>query len=93
MTVREWENSKAYQIMADHLNPNIWVPESLMSDKEKEENPSYKTSEGYLKTISLKESWANMWPQLSDENKKAFTSLPNFCSEKFKSITGIDVND
>jgi len=87
--VRDWENSRAYRIMNEFLQPNIWIYENAMSDEEKESNPSYKTTGGYLKSISLKEAWQNMWPNLSDENKKEFTSLPNFDAKIFKEITGI----
>ena len=90
MTVRQWEQSRAYQLMGN-LDPTIWVPMSIMTDKEKQENPKYETTEGYLKTITLKEAWANMWGNLSEDDKKVFTSLENFDADKFESITGIKV--
>jgi hypothetical protein len=90
MTVKQWEQSKAISIMS-RLEFNIWVPSCMMSEKEKKDNPKHETIEGYLKTISLQDAWSNLWNNLSKENKKVFTDLPNFCPKKFKEITGIDV--
>ena len=92
MGVREWENHPAYRLMARGLNFNLWVWESEMNDSEKEKFPNYKTTGGYLKNIPFKEGWANFWGNLSDEDKKEFTSLPNFDSAKFEHITGIKTN-
>lgn len=89
MTIREWENHEAVQIMSD-LDPTIWVPSDMMSQEEKAANPKYETTDGYLKTISLKEAWANLWHNLSEEKKKVFTTLPNFSWEIFTEITGIE---
>lgn len=89
MTVRQWEQSKAYSIMANQLDFTEWIPWSVMSKEEKERYPKNEVCEGYLKTITLKEAWGKMWHNLTDENKKAFTELENFSSEIFESITGI----
>lgn len=91
MSVREWEQHRAYSIMANYLEINIWVPEYKMTDEEKEKYPSYKTAEGYLRPIPPHDAWANMWNNLSDDYKKVFTTLPNFDASIFKEITGIDV--
>ena len=88
MTVKEWENSRAFSIM-NNLDPTVWIPSKMMSYKEKKENPSHETTGGYLKTISLKESWSNMWGNLSDVDKQVFMDLPNFDSKIFEEITGI----
>jgi hypothetical protein len=90
--VREWENHKAVQIMSEFLNQTIWVPQNIMTEEEKKSHPKYETTEGYLKTITLKEAWKNMWPNLSEANKKVFTTLPNFDWKKFTEITGIEKN-
>ena len=87
--VREWENHPVHDVMRK-LDPTLWIPAYLMSDKEKAANPKYETTDGYLKTISMKDAWKNLWPNLSDDKKKLFTSLPNFDAAKFKEITGID---
>jgi len=88
MTIKEWESHKVIKIM-NSIDPTIWVRESIMTDKEKLDNPKYKTTEGYLKTITMKEAWINMWGNMTDENKKIFTTLPNFDSDIFFEITGI----
>jgi hypothetical protein len=91
MTVREWEESRAYDLMLRLLNPNMWIYSSEMTSAEKEEYPEHETTGGYLKEIGLKSAWANMWGNLSDDDKKAFTDLENFDKDKFKEITGIEL--
>jgi len=90
INVKDWENSKAYSIMSEYLINNIWVNKSEMSNEDKEKNPSFETTGGYLKSISMHEAWSNMWHNLTEENKNEFLSLPNFDADKFKIITGID---
>ena len=75
--------------MANGLNFTFWIHENEMSDAEKEKFPFYKTTGGYLKAIPFKEGWTNFWGNLSDDDKKEFTSLPNFDPAKFELITGI----
>lgn len=91
MTVREWENHEAVRIMCN-LYPTIWVPSSMMSDEEKAANPKHETTEGYLKSIPIKDAWANLWHNLTAAKRKVFTSLPNFDASIFKEITGIEVD-
>ncbi len=74
-----------------NLDPTIWVPASIMTEQEKAENPKWGTTEGYLKTISLHEAWANLWGNLPQDKKQLFLDLPNFDAGKFKEITGIQV--
>ena len=88
MTVKEWERTRPCQLMSN-IDPTIWVPANLMSEQEKADHPKWETTEGYLKTISMKEAWANFWGNLSDKDKAEFTSLENFNVESFESITGI----
>ena len=47
---------------------------------------------GILKTLTYKEAWKEYWGRASEEDKKWFQSLPNFCPKIFEEITGIDVN-
>jgi len=91
MTVKEWEKTDVFNLMYKIEN-TLWIPASLMSDEEKQSNPKYKTTDGYLKTISMKDAWANFWHNLTDSNKKLFTSLENFDSAIFEEITGIKTN-
>ena len=88
--VREWENHRAVKLMSN-IDPTIWVPANIMTDEEKAAHPKWETTEGYLKTISMKEAWANMWHNLGNADKSVFLTLPNFNAEKFEKITGIKV--
>lgn len=90
MTVREWEQTKACQLMYS-IDPTVWVPWNAMSEAEKKANPKYEASEGYTKAIPMKEAWANAWGNWSDENKKLLTSLENFDAKIFEEITGIKI--
>lgn len=89
MRIKEWEQHEASEIMSN-LKLNIWVPRHLMNDAEKNKYLSATTTDGYLKPISLKEAWANLWQNLTDEKKNIFTSLPNFDWKIFTEITGIE---
>ena len=48
---------------------------------------------GYLKTLSYKDAWKEMWEGLSQEDKNFFKTLPHFNSEIFEGITGIKIED
>ena len=64
-----------------------------MTDEEKIENPSYKTTGGYLKKLTFEEACKNMWDCLTEEEKNTvITELPNFDKDVFKEITGIDID-
>jgi hypothetical protein len=90
MTIREWENSKAVELMYS-IDNTIWVHHSSMTSEEKAAHPHWETTEGYLKTIPLKEAWANAWNNWSEESRKVFTSLENFDAAIFEEITGIKI--
>jgi hypothetical protein len=87
--VRDWEQHEAVKILERSLETHIWVYGNSMSDAEKEAHPHWETTDGYLKAISLKEAWANMWPNLDEKSRKVFLTLPNFDAAKFEQITGI----
>jgi len=89
--IKDWENSEVMKVMNNYLNFNFWVYESEMSAKEKKDNPTYTTTGGYLKQISVHEGWKNMWGNLTEHNKNLFKNLPNFDSKKFEIITGIKI--
>lgn len=72
---------------------NRWVNEFEMTKQEKVANPKFKLTKGYLKTYSWKEAWLNYWNNADEKEKKKFLALPNFDSDIFKEITGVDVND
>lgn len=68
-----------------------WIDESDMSVKEKKENPSYKTTGGYLKKRTYHEAWQIMWDSWTKEQRESIKKLPNFDKDIFKEITGIEV--
>ena len=90
MTVKEWENHPVCRLMAS-IDPTIWVPANIMTEEEKKSHPKWETNEGYLKTIPIKEAWANFWGNLSNDNKGLFKKLPNFDAAIFFEITGIKI--
>ena len=62
-----------------------------MTDEEKEANPSYKTTGGYLKKRTYHEAWRIMWDSWTKEQQDSIKKLPNFDKDIFKEITGIEV--
>lgn len=92
MTLLDWQTCDAKYIMNYCPCRFVeWVPERFMSSKEKKENPSYKTTGGYLKTIEPKYSPQIWWDNLPQMKKDIVMSLPNFDADIFKKITGIEV--
>jgi len=82
----------------DHPNFNKfyltkWIPEKEMTDEEKIADPEFYVREGYLKTFTYKEAWANFWKDTDESNRKKFLALPNFDKIIFASITGIEIED
>lgn len=92
MTLWDWQTCEAKYIM-NYCPHNFveWIPEYCMSSKEKKENPSYKTTGGYLKTIKPKRSPQFWWNNLPQMKKNIVMSLPNFDADIFMQITNIDV--
>jgi len=90
MTVRQWERTKACELMYS-IDPTVWIPWSAMSKEEQAANPKLEASEGYTKSIPLKDAWKNAWGNWTDENKKVFTDLENFDAKIFEEITGIKI--
>ena len=92
-TYRDWRCSLARDLMCDCPHTKtVWINEKYMTDSEKEENPTWKCSGGYLKinevTDEDRQAW---WDNLDDEEQEEIKSLPNFDKEIFKEITGIEV--
>ena len=92
-TYRDWRCSLARDLMCDCPHTKtVWINEKYMTDSEKEENPTWERTGGYLKTIEVtdedRQAW---WDNLDDEEREEVMSLPNFDKEIFKKITGIEV--
>jgi len=88
-SIEEWDKAEKPKFLRFKLTR--WIDIDDMTDKEKEDNPTYKTTEGYLKVYTYKEAWLNSWSKASDEDKELLYRLPNFDATVFKEISGIDV--
>ena len=70
---------------------NEWIHETEMTEAEKKADPDFFVRQGYLKTFTWEEAWANYWRDSDEEEKQKVLNLPNFSPSIFKEITGIDV--
>ncbi|WP_099330020.1 pentapeptide repeat-containing protein [Clostridium paraputrificum] len=91
MTLREWRESRARIIIAWNMETTVWIYQSNMTEQEKAQYPSYKTTGGYLKVFTYSEAWKNLWNSITDEEKQEIINIPNFDKNKFKEITGIEI--
>ena len=73
------------------FNLTYWINEENMTEEEKEDNPTYKTTGGFPKSVDYKTAWKVFWRKTDEENKKKFLNLPNFDADIFEEITGINV--
>ena len=92
-TYEDWLESETRNLICRNFFLNKWINKCDMTTKEKVENPSYKITGGYLKKYTYKEAWNNLWNEISDDEKKKIMDIPNFDSDIFKEITGIDINN
>jgi len=85
----EWQNADKPQWMCCALTK--WVREADMTDKEKEANPSYVTTGGYLKAYSsLKAAFVDAWENAAEDDRELTKKLPNFDPHVFKEVFGFD---
>ena len=86
VTEEVWSKTK------DNLSiKNFKLPIAKWVDIKEIEKPTTTQTQlgGYLKTLSYKDAWKEMWNGMSNEDKKFFLDLPNFDAEIFEKITGI----
>lgn len=69
-----------------------WIDESEMSDVEKQENPSFSYTGGYVKKYDYKEAFTKSVTEASKEDRDLIRALPNFSNEKFLEISGVDLS-
>ncbi len=62
-----------------------------MTDQEKESNPTYKTTGGYLRSKEYQEAWREAWDKADLDDRKECLTLPNWDNEIFLEISGINV--
>ena len=68
-----------------------WICESEMSDVEKQENPSFSCTGGYLKVFDYKEAFTKSVTDASKEDRDLIRALPNFDADIFLEISGVDL--
>ena len=74
-----------------YFDLTLWVTTENMTLQEKEENPNYKTTRGYLKVRDYQEAFKESYEKASKEDRNKVFNLPNFDADKFYEISGIDV--
>ena len=91
-TYRDWFNSRARHLL-NQIPKNVvkWVCSENMTDEEKAQYPTHKTTGGYLKVLDEPDCATLWWGTLDDADKQTIMSIPNFDKAVFKEITGIDV--
>jgi len=92
-----WFNKPCNKMWDEVDTPNFtdfeiayWISVENMTKEEKKENPTYKTTGGFLKSVDYKTAWKLFWRKTSEENKKKFLNLPNFDWDIFTEITGVE---
>jgi hypothetical protein len=89
---KDWIN--AYKPRWMFVDLTEWIPESEMTDKEKEAFPSYVTTGGYLKCYpSLKAAYIEAWENADKEDREKTFKLPNFDPVVFEEIFGFNPCD
>ena len=68
-----------------------WIPANAMTDKEKEEFDTYKTTGGYLRSHEYQEAFRKSWDNTTQEDREKTLKLPNWDNDLFEEISGIDV--
>ena len=90
VTMKEWLDSDArYLLNKIVFSPTEWVCSNDMSDEEKERNPEYATTGGYLRKRDNSKACIEWWDELSEYGKSIIRAIPNFDAVKFYEITGI----
>ena len=71
ITYREWLESEARYLL-NNIPKDVaeWVFEEDMTDEEKVEHPTYKTTGGYLKVLDKSEGRQSWWDDLSNGKKR-----------------------
>ena len=89
-TTDEWSNAYKPDWLYFHLTE--WVETDNMSDQEKEDNPIYKTTGGYLKVYGYQEAFQKSYNAATKEDQLKIKELPNFDADVFFEISGIRID-
>ena len=90
-TLEEWH--AAYKPDWLYFDLTEWVPERNMTDEEKEADPTYDTTGGYLKVYDYKEAFQASYNKATREEQLKIKELPNFDADKFYQISGIRIDE
>ena len=89
MTMKEVVQTDWYRMLFKYsINLTKWIK---YTDEEKQFDKDKDLIGGYLKTYAYKEACKNWWNEYTDKEKAVIMSMPNFDKDKFKQITGIEV--
>ena len=91
-SVEEWRCASIPLWLHD-IKATQWVVSSDMTDAEKEANPSYKETGGYLRVNNMQEQYRKAYAAASEEDRELTRKLPNFDPEVFLEITGVDMRE
>ena len=90
-TIYDWWQSGARDVL-DRMPQCrlIWIPLESMTAEQKKQHKSAETVGGFLKLEDHidRQKW---WESLSERERQYVLNLPNFDTNKFKAITGIQV--
>ena len=89
MGLSEFFNSKYYNAI---ISAPFYLTEWISYTDKEMDTDEKRLIGGYLKKYTFKDACRNWWANLTEENKKIITEIPNFDSKIFFDITGIDVN-
>ena len=85
----DWDNAEKPACL--HFQLTEWIDEDEMSDAEKQENPNYSCTGGYLKKFDYKEAFTKSVTKASKEERDMIRALPNFDADIFLEISGVDL--
>ena len=93
-TFEQWLNCRARYLLNQIDDfPLEYVRFDSMTDEEKEAHPEAETTGGYLKERTTADNARKWWAELSSDERNVILGSPNFDSEIFKEITGIDLSN
>lgn len=93
MTYQDWLDSKARELLRQiPKSAAEWVNTDDMTDEEKVEHSTYKTTGGYLKELDKSECCQMWWDSLDIDDKEIIKAIPNFDPDIFYECTGIKVD-
>jgi len=88
-TVEDWKTAEIPSCLFFDITQ--WIYNQQITDIEKKNNPTYKTTGGYLKVTDYKEAFTKSLENASDEEIEMIKKLPNFDANIFLEISGYDI--